>query len=49
MATAIEHSRQGGAIGRVGVPHYEGIPALPAFYGNLVARPAEPAPVRGSR
>jgi len=27
------------------VPHYEGIPALPAFYGNLIVG-GGPAPVR---
>jgi hypothetical protein len=45
MATAIGIARPGGAIGRVGVPHYEGIPALPAFYGNLIVG-GGPAPVR---
>src|SRR6059036_2089920 len=36
MRTAIGIARAGGAIGRVGVPHYEAIPASePAFYNNL--------------
>ena len=46
MATALGIARPGGAIGRVGVPHYEAIPAsLPAFYGNLTIA-GGPAPVR---
>ncbi len=46
MLTAIGIARPGGAIGRVGVPHYEAIPAaLPAFYGNLTIG-GGPAPVR---
>jgi threonine dehydrogenase-like Zn-dependent dehydrogenase len=35
----------GGAIGRVGVPHYTGIPAGPTFYKNVVVG-GGPAPVR---
>src|SRR5438128_10441668 len=36
MRTAIGIARAGGAIGRVGVPHYEAIPGSePAFYNNL--------------
>ncbi len=35
METAVGILRSGGAIGRVGVPHYAGIPgSLPAFYKN---------------
>jgi threonine dehydrogenase-like Zn-dependent dehydrogenase len=46
MLTAISIARPGGAIGRVGVPHYEGIPAaLPAFYNNITVG-GGPAPVR---
>lgn len=46
MSTAIGIARPGGAIGRVGVPHYEAIPtSLPAFYGNLTIA-GGPAPVR---
>src|SRR2546425_682326 len=36
MRTAIGIARPGGAVGRVGVPHYEAIPGSePAFYNNL--------------
>lgn len=46
MRTAIGIARPGGAIGRVGVPHYETIPAsAPAFFGNLTIS-GGPAPVR---
>src|SRR5437899_559127 len=46
MRTAIGIARPGGAIGRVGVPHYQAIPASePAFYGNLTIS-GGPAPVR---
>ena len=46
MATAVGIARPGGAIGRVGVPHYEAIPAsLPAFFKN-VSVGGGPAPVR---
>jgi threonine dehydrogenase-like Zn-dependent dehydrogenase len=46
MDTAIGIARPGGAIGRVGVPHYETIPAsLPAFYKNVTVG-GGPAPVR---
>ena len=46
MLTAIGIARPGGAIGRVGVPHYAAIPASePAFYGNLTIS-GGPAPVR---
>jgi threonine dehydrogenase-like Zn-dependent dehydrogenase len=44
--TAIEIARPGGAVGRVGVPHYEAIPAAePAFYGNITIG-GGPAPAR---
>jgi threonine dehydrogenase-like Zn-dependent dehydrogenase len=46
MATAMAIVRPGGAVGRVGVPHYEATPASqPAFYSN-VAVSGGPAPVR---
>jgi threonine dehydrogenase-like Zn-dependent dehydrogenase len=45
--TAVEIARPGGAVGRVGVPHYEAIPAAqPSFYKN-VSIAGGPAPVRG--
>jgi hypothetical protein len=46
MATAIGIARPGGAVGRVGVPQDETIPAsLPAFFGNVTIG-GGPAPVR---
>jgi len=46
MLTAISIARPGGAVGRVGVPHYEATPASqPAFYSNLSVG-GGPAPVR---
>src|SRR5205807_9101834 len=46
MRTAIGFARAGGAVGRVGVPHYAAIPASePAFYNNLTIG-GGPAPVR---
>src|SRR2546427_2661110 len=46
MRTAIGIARPGGAVGRVGVPHYEAIPGSePAFYNNLTIS-GGPAPVR---
>jgi len=46
IRTAASIARPGGAIGRVGVPHYEAIPdAQPMFYGN-VSVAGGPAPVR---
>lgn len=46
MDTAIAIARPGGAIGRVGVPHYEAIPgSQPAFYKNVTVG-GGPAPVR---
>src|SRR6266513_5553343 len=46
IRTAIGIARPGGAVGRVGVPHYEAIPASqPAFYNNLTIS-GGPAPVR---
>src|SRR6266496_3116463 len=44
--TAIAIARPGGAVGRVGVPHYETIPeAQPTFYNNITVS-GGPAPVR---
>ncbi len=46
MRSAIGIARPGGAVGRVGVPHYEAIPGSdPAFYNNLTIS-GGPAPVR---
>ena len=46
VATAIGIARPGGAVGRVGVPQDETIPAsLPAFFGNVTVG-GGPAPVR---
>ena len=46
MATAVEITRPGGAVGRVGVPQDEAMPAsLPAFYRNVTVG-GGPAPVR---
>src|SRR5581483_7614684 len=46
MATAIQIARPGGAVGRVGVPQSEGMPAnQDAFYKNLTIA-GGPAPVR---
>ncbi|WP_199707168.1 zinc-dependent alcohol dehydrogenase family protein [Teichococcus wenyumeiae] len=46
MATAVGIARPGGAIGRVGVPHYQAIPgSLPAFFKNVFVG-GGPAPVR---
>ena len=46
MRTAVLVTRAGGAIGRVGVPHYEGTPASQqAFYANISVG-GGPAPVR---
>lgn len=46
MATCVGIVRPGGAIGRVGVPHYEAIPqAGPLFYNNVMVG-GGPAPVR---
>jgi threonine dehydrogenase-like Zn-dependent dehydrogenase len=46
MATAVAITRPGGAVGRVGVPHYEATPnSGPAFYNNITVG-GGPAPVR---
>jgi threonine dehydrogenase-like Zn-dependent dehydrogenase len=42
----VEIARPGGAVGRVGVPHYKAIPAAqPSFYKNVTIG-GGPAPVR---
>ena len=44
--TAVSIARPGGAVGRVGVPHYEAIPSAgPTFYNNVTVS-GGPAPVR---
>lgn len=46
MLTAVGIARAGGAVGRVGVPHYEAVPqARPMFYRNVLVG-GGPAPVR---
>jgi threonine dehydrogenase-like Zn-dependent dehydrogenase len=46
MLTALNITRPGGAVGRVGVPHYAGIPPSdPTFYENITVS-GGPAPVR---
>ena len=46
METAIGIARPGGAVGRVGVPQHEALPAArPSFYGNITIG-GGPAPVR---
>lgn len=46
MATSVGIARPGGAVGRVGVPHYEATPNSPlAFYNNITVG-GGPAPVR---
>ena len=45
MSDAVAIARPGGAIGRVGVPHYEGIPGAQTFYKNVIVG-GGPAPVR---
>jgi threonine dehydrogenase-like Zn-dependent dehydrogenase len=45
MNDAVAIARPGGAIGRVGVPHYDGVPALQSFYKNVIVG-GGPAPVR---
>jgi threonine dehydrogenase-like Zn-dependent dehydrogenase len=46
MDTAINITRPGGAVGRVGVPQHTKIPgSLPAFFGNITIG-GGPAPVR---
>ena len=46
MLTAVSIARPGGAIGRVGVPHYEAIPASESAFFSNVTVSGGPAPVR---
>jgi threonine dehydrogenase-like Zn-dependent dehydrogenase len=46
MLTAVSIARPGGAVGRVGVPHYEAIPASETAFYNNVTVSGGPAPVR---
>ncbi len=46
MHTAVDIVRPGGAVGRVGVPHYEAIPASKETFYNNVSVGGGPAPVR---
>ena len=46
ILTAIGIARPGGAVGRVGVPHYEAVPeAIPSFFVNVTVS-GGPAPAR---
>jgi len=46
MRTALGIVRPGGAVGRVGVPHYEAIPASGEMFYDNVSAGGGPAPVR---
>jgi threonine dehydrogenase-like Zn-dependent dehydrogenase len=46
IRTSVNIVRPGGAIGRVGVPHYEAIPAAETAFYNNVTISGGPAPVR---
>ena len=46
MRTAIGIARPGGAVGRVGVPHYEAIPASEQMFYDNITVGGGPAPVR---
>jgi threonine dehydrogenase-like Zn-dependent dehydrogenase len=46
MLTALGIVRPGGAIGRVGVPHYAGIPATVQMFYDNISVGGGPAPVR---
>jgi threonine dehydrogenase-like Zn-dependent dehydrogenase len=46
MRTALGIVRPGGAIGRVGVPHYEGIPGTQEMFYDNISVGGGPAPVR---
>ena len=45
LQTSIGIARPGGAVGRVGVPQHENVPALPTFFHNVTVG-GGPAPVR---
>lgn len=46
MRTAVGIARPGGAVGRVGVPHYQAIPASEEMFYDNVSVAGGPAPVR---
>jgi len=46
MRTAIGIVRPGGAVGRVGVPHYDAVPASGQMFYNNITVSGGPAPVR---
>ena len=46
MRTALSIVRPGGAIGRVGVPHYQGIPGTEQMFYDNISVGGGPAPVR---
>jgi threonine dehydrogenase-like Zn-dependent dehydrogenase len=46
MTTAVAMARPGGAVGRVGVPHYAGMPLAELSFFNNVTVSGGPAPVR---
>lgn len=46
MTTALGVVRPGGYIGRVGVPHYDAVPALQPFFFQNITVAGGPAPVR---
>lgn len=47
IQTALDIARDGGAIGRVGVPHYEAVPSAKSMFFSNVTVGGGPAPVRG--
>ncbi len=46
IRTPVSIARPGGAVGRVGVPHYEAIPASEQMFYNNITVSGGPAPVR---
>ncbi|HYQ30410.1 MAG TPA: hypothetical protein VER04_24440, partial [Polyangiaceae bacterium] len=46
VVTSVEIARPGGAVGRVGVPHYEAVPGAQATFYKNVTVGGGPAPVR---
>ena len=46
MLTAVRIARPGGAVGRVGVPHYDAVPATQSVFFENVTVSGGPAPVR---
>ena len=49
MRTAVSIARPSGAVGRVGVPHYEVIPTSEEMFYNNVSVGGGPAPVRANQ